>query len=253
MTNLVSFEDYDAVRVITLNHPNQHNPFNIDLENSIMHALQAADTDTTIDAIVVYGGKGRSFSVGGDFNEVKLLSGGEDVDRWIDRIMNLYSTVLKVKKPTIACIDGMAIGIGFQFAMMFDWRVIADTGVLIMPELKHGIGCTIGSSILAKICGYHAMKEIVYGCEPINAENALQYHLANEIYPQEHLLSHAIQRAKKLAEYPIVSFNNTKQAINKSMIDTLVLTTAESKETHRACFATKSAEQHFISILGEKY
>ena len=165
MTNLVFSRDIDGVRVIYLNHPNRYNPFNEALGNAVQKALELADKDTSINAIVVYGGEGRSFGVGGDFNEVQWLSGGEDVDRWIDRIMNLYLAVLNVKKPTIACIDGFGIGISFQFGMMFDWRIMADCGELIMPELKHGIGCTIGAAILNAVSGYNNMRDIVYGCE----------------------------------------------------------------------------------------
>jgi enoyl-CoA hydratase/carnithine racemase len=214
---------------------------------------QVSFTAPKINAVVVYGGKNRSFSVGGDFNEVKLLSGGEDVEQWIDRIINLYLTALNVKKPTIACLDGFVIGIGFQLAMMFDWRIIADTGVLIMPELKHGIGCTIGAAILSNVCGYNAMKEIIYGCEPVSPERALAYQLVNEIHPSEHALEQAVLCARKMSAYAQVSFQHTKRAINKPMVKVLLRTAEESKNTHKACFAKKSAEKHFIKVLGEKY
>ncbi len=253
MTNFTIFKDIDGVRVIYLNHPNSHNPFNEALENSVKQALEVADKDQSINAVVVYGGPQRSFGVGGDFNEVKLLSGGDDVDRWIDRIMNLYLSILNVKKPTVACIDGFGIGISFQFSMMFDWRIMADTAQLIMPELKHGIGCTIGAAILHQISSYNNMKEIIYGCEKINAEEALNYQLINEIHPAANLLDKAILSAKKLAQYPKISFQNTKRAINKIMIDVLLQTAEDAKQTHRACFTTKSAEKHFINILGDKY
>ncbi|KTD50479.1 3-hydroxyisobutyryl-CoA hydrolase [Legionella quinlivanii] len=253
MTNLVSIEDRADIRILTFNHPNQHNPFNNALENAVIDALEEADKAPQINAVVVYGGKNRSFSVGGDFNEVKLFTGGEDVEQWIDRIINLYLAALNLKKPSIACLDGFSIGIGFQLAMMFDWRIMADTGVLIMPELKHGIGCTIGAAILSKVCGYNAMKEIIYGCEPINPERALVYQLINEIHPAEQALEQAVSHAKKMSAYSQVSFQNTKRAINKPMIEALLRTAEESKNTHKACFANKSAEQHFIKILGEKY
>jgi len=253
MTDLVYCNDVDRVRVIYLNHPNIHNPFNKSLENAVIQALETADHDDSINAIVVYGGKGRSFGAGGDFNEVKLLSGGDDVDQWIDRVINLYLAVLNVKKPSVACIEGFGIGMSFQFSMMFDWRIMTDNATLVMPELKHGIGCSIGAAILQKVSGYNNMKEIIYGCENIAAEKALAYQLINEIYSPEYVLDKAIMAAKKFAHYPIVSFVNTKKAINKAMIDLLLQTAEDAKRTHRACFAEKSAQHHFSNILGEKY
>lgn len=90
-------------------------------------------------------------------------------------------------------------------------------------------------------------------CESINPDLALAYQLVNEIHSSEQALEQAVLCAKKMSKYPQVSFQNTKRAINKPMIEALLHIAEESKNTHKACFAKKSAEQHFIKILGEKY
>src|SRR4029078_9600954 len=99
-----------------------------------------------VKAVVMTGGVGRSFSAGGDFNEVKNLSGGGDVDRWIDRVTELYVHALRVDKPTVAAIDKYAIGMGFQFALMFDQRVLTEGAEFRMPEARHGIGRSLGAA-----------------------------------------------------------------------------------------------------------
>lgn len=241
------------VRVIQLNHSSKHNPFNKSLELAMRSALGRADSDDTVDAVVVYGGNGRSFSAGGDFNEVKNLSTGAEIDAWIDRVTDLYVAALDLKKPSVAAIEGFAIGMGFQFAMMFDWRVMAKDAELRMPELKHGIGCSVGAAILGEIVGWNAMRNIIYRADSISAEAALQSQLVNDIADDATVLTAAIERAQILAAYPRAAFRSTKLAVNRTLIDKLTESAAESKQVHRAAFLARDAQKHFQNILGEKY
>lgn len=243
-------EDSNNVRILTLNHANKHNPFNLKLEEEIKAALQKADRDEHIQAVVVYGGKGRSFSCGGDFNEVRKLSGGPEVEQWIDRVIDLYTAVLNLSKPSIAAIEGYAIGMGFQFAMMFDQRIMAHDAQLIMPELKHGIGCSVGAAILNFTHGHNRMKNIVLACDELGAEECLHYALVDQVISREALLPVAIRRAEQMAGYPRVAFSNTKQSFNRDFITVLERTRVESKRVHRRAFAAREAQHHFSHILG---
>lgn len=246
---LVDERDIGNLRIITLNHKNKHNPFSEELENQTKKALNRAKEDDQVKAIIVTGGKDRSFSVGGDFNEVSLLSGEDDVDRWIDRVIDLYASVLKIDKPTIAAIDGYAIGMGLQFALMFDWRIIASTAELQMPELRAGIGCSLGSAILRHAIGYNAMQEIVFACESITPAMAKSYHLVNQIVQSELLEEKALLRAQEFANYPQIPYSLTKHTITASMLDTIYKSAAESKQVHRLSFSSKSPQDHFSRIL----
>ncbi|MBD2797902.1 enoyl-CoA hydratase/isomerase family protein [Xenorhabdus sp. 18] len=244
--------DFGSVRVLILNHENKHNPFNEKLENATKDALSKADLDTNIKSIVVYGGKNRSFSSGGDFNEVKKLTGG-NVEHWIDRVIDLYSAVLNIKKPTIAAVDGYAIGMGFQFSMMFDQRIMSNEARFVMPELKHGIGCSVGATILSFTHGYNLMRKIVFECEELSSELCLKYCIANQVTDKEVLLETAIERANLLATYPEAAYSNTKKFMNKRFIEALEKCRQESKLVHKNSFGARDAQKHFQKVLGEKY
>lgn len=252
MNNVLEF-DCDGIRIIQLNHMNRHNPFNRELEDAVKLALKKAGTDEEVEAVVMYGGPSRSFSAGGDFNEVKNLVGGEDVDQWIDRVTDLYTSVLTLEKPSVAAIEGMAIGIGFQLAMMFDWRLMSRQAALQMPELKHGIGCSVGAAILSELTTWNRMRDIIYRCEPISAMQAHQYGLINDVVDNPLLLDSAIATARSLARYPLAAFRNTKKIVNQTLIEKLEKSAADSKLVHRASFAAKDAQKHFRKILKEKY
>ncbi|AWK40178.1 enoyl-CoA hydratase/isomerase family protein [Photorhabdus laumondii subsp. laumondii] len=249
---MVIERDFSSIRVIILNHENKHNPFSESLENSIKKSLIKADQDDNVKAIVVYGGENRSFSSGGDFSEVKNLS-GESVERWIDRVIDLYCAVLNVNKPTVAAVDGYAIGMGFQFSLMFDQRIVSSEAKFIMPELKHGIGCSVGAAILSFTHGHNIMKKIVFECEEISSEMCIEYNIANQVIDKEILLETAIERANLLATYPKTAYLNTKKFMNKKFVDILEDSRKESKLVHKNSFGSRDSQKHFKKVLGEKY
>ena len=119
------------------------------------------------------GGQGRSFSVGGDFEEVAALKTPESVAAWVERILESYITVQAVNKPVVMAVGNYAIGIGLQLALMGDWRVACEDSQLSMWELKKGITCTIGACILHRCLGRLAATRIIYGCELLCSRQAL--------------------------------------------------------------------------------
>jgi carboxymethylproline synthase len=249
--SIVIEQKVGSTRVLQLNHRKSTNPFSEELEDGIKAALARAEDDDSVRAVVVTGGISRSFSAGGDFNEVKNLTGGADVDRWIDRVMDLYTAALKVNKPTIAAIDGFAVGMGFQFAMMFDWRVMAEGAEFHMPELKHGIGCSVGGAILSNVLSLNATRQIIFECEGIDAARALHYGLVDEVVPQAELMARALSVAEKMGNYPEVAFRNTKKSVVENLRQVLCRTAEESKQVHRAAFAARAMQTHFQRILGD--
>lgn len=249
--DLIAETKMGGTLLIEMTHPTGANPFGVELEDQIKAALHRAQVDPQVQAVVVTGGVGRSFSTGGDFNEVKNLSGGEDVDRWIDRVTALYVSALHVDKPTVAAIDGFAIGMGFQFALMFDHRVMAEQAEFRMPELRHGIGCSMGAAILSGLVSRNVAREIVFACENIEPPKALAYGIVNEVTPAAELIPRALAAATRLASYPEVAFRSTKRSLVAPLIRMLHETAGESKEVHRAAFAARAMQAHFQRVLGD--
>ncbi|MBS0847416.1 enoyl-CoA hydratase/isomerase family protein [Citrobacter sp. JGM124] len=250
---MVITQDVNSIRILTMNHSSQHNPFSKELEESVKYALNHADGDDSIKAVVVYGGRDRSFSSGGDFNEIKNLSAGCDVEDWIDRVIDLYQCVLKIKKPTVAAVEGYAIGMGFQFAMMFDQRVMSEQAIFSMPELKHGIGCSVGAAILDHTHGHTVMKKILFECERLTAEQCYAYKIVDSVVTKDNLLPIAIAKATLLANYPVTAFSNTKEYINRKFISILDDVKEESKSIHKKTFAKRDVQAHIKNVLGKKY
>jgi len=216
--SIISQELKNGVLIIQLNASHYHNPFSMEMELAVIDCLYAADKNDEVKSVIITGGQERSFSVGGDFNEVSTFEGGPEVDEWIVRTVNMYVACLSLNKPTIAALDNFVIGIGFQLALCCDYRVATTETQLIMPELKNGIACVLGQYMLEKMLGRAQMLKIVLDCETIPLSECTNMGLLNAVYEQKDMMKEAIKMAQTLAHYPAVAFNVTKQKMNASFI-----------------------------------
>ncbi|OSI71049.1 enoyl-CoA hydratase/isomerase family protein [Bradyrhizobium canariense] len=231
-------ETRGRVLVARFNHPNPHNPMNLALENAIRSICEEVEDDSAIRALVLTGGKDRSFCAGGDLKELAELSGGGLADTSIERVTDLYSAILKVTKPSVAAVDGYAIGTGFGIALCCDWRVGSAGTKLLMRELKHGKACVIGAYMAETFVGRAAMSEIIYGCEAIPLSWALDHRLLHDIADSGQCEDKAIARAQILSEFPEVSFRRTKERVNQSVLVGLQRIAGDAKDAYAAAIAS---------------
>lgn len=237
------------VRIITFNHKSTSNPFNREMQLAVTNAAREASNDESVKAVVFTGGPNRFFSAGGDFNEVKLLKSADDVDRWIDTFMDMYLSLLHIPKPTLAAIDGYGIGIGLQVALMLDWRVMSDSAKISMPELRHGIGGSVGGAILTALFGMESARATMLGALEFGAQEALERRFVQEVVPQDQLMKETMARAHDRATFPDVAYKNTKAAIGQKLDQVLRDSIAISKKVHRAAFEERAMASHFENII----
>jgi carboxymethylproline synthase len=214
-----------------------------------MHA-DAASPAPRLDALILTGGTGRSFSVGGDFNDVSRLSEEPDIRAYLGEIIDLYISILEVEVPVVAAIDRFAIGQGLQVALMADWRIGATSCQLQMPELKNGVACPLGSIILELLLGRARMQELVFDCEVIDPTTARSFGLLNKIVATEELQDAAMAMARRLAAYPRTSYITTKRIQNQRFVQAFETVREPSSQAHVAAFLQRSGQQHFENILG---
>ncbi|MEV5975401.1 enoyl-CoA hydratase/isomerase family protein [Streptomyces sp. NPDC052114] len=247
---LIDVVDVDRTRVLTLAHEKPTNPFGKVMAELFIETVREAGRDDRVDAVVVSGGEDRCFSAGGNFNEARRLATDEAVNDTIDWCTDLYLSVLDTGKPTVAAIDRHAIGLGFQLAMMFDWKIMSTRADLVMPELEHGIGASMAATILTTSVGYDLARHTVMSCRPIAAESALALRLVDETCEPEFLLDRAMQRARRMGRYPKVAFSATKRVLTNPMRAALESSREDSKAVHRATFGAKAMHGHFDKVLG---
>jgi len=251
----LTVEVRDRVAWVTFKREKDTNPFSrgmtLDLTDVCRRITEDAQSaEPQIGAVVLTGGVGRAFSVGGDFNDVSKLDTEPEVRSYLGEIIDLYISVLKVHVPVVSAIDRFAIGQGLQVALMTDYRIGTSTSRLQMPELKNGVACPLGAVILEFLLGRAKMLELILDCEFIDANASRAMSLLNEVTPVDELVAAADRAARRFMAYPRASYIATKRIHNGRFVDALESVREPSSQAHVAAFLRKTGKQHFDKILG---
>ena len=246
----LKFEIRDKIGYVTFNRPVSTNPFSRQMTLELTELCnQYSNVDPSVEALIFFGGAGRSFSVGGDFNDVSRLDQETDIRAYLGEIIDLYISILQVRVPVVSAIDRFAIGQGLQVALMTDWRIGTELCQTQMPELKNGVACPLGSQILEFLFGRGRMLECILDCEFISATESRVLGILNRVVPVEELLRTSTETARRFSGYPTVSFAATKKIHNARLMRALEDVREDASLAHVAAFLNKSGKSHFEKIL----
>lgn len=195
---------------ITLNRPEVLNAWNTAMREELIDALDEAENNQDVKAIILTGAGDRAFGAGQDLNETKSF----DADRaevWIGEWERLYTRIRTLSKPIIAALNGVAAGSAFQVALLCDLRV-GHPGVRMgQPEINSGIPSTTGPWIMREIMGLARTIDLTLTGRLMNADEAERVGLINRLVPQEKVAEEAMNLAMELAEKPPVAMRLDRQ------------------------------------------
>jgi enoyl-CoA hydratase len=214
---LVLSERRGAVALLTLNRPDKLNAINVPLIDALDTALDAAEADETVRAIVV-AGAGRAFSAGFDF-DMGLGEGKPDPAAVRRALENSFRIILRFwdsPKPTIAAVHGYCLGSALELALACDLTIAADDCRFGEPEVKFGSG--IVALLLPWLAGPKAAKFLLLtGDDRVSAAEVLAMGLVNRVVPAAALLDEALALAKRIAANDAQAVRLTKRAVNRSL------------------------------------
>jgi 3-hydroxyacyl-CoA dehydrogenase len=194
MTELVTFSNQDGIGVITINNP-PVNALSPGVPEGILAAVERAQTDDAIKALVLIGG-GRTFIAGADIREFGKITSGERKDK-----LSLTGLMLAMEdstKPVICAIHGTAFGGGLEVAMGAHYRVAAPSAQVGQPEVKLGIiPGAAGTQRLPRLAGVAKAVEMCAFGEPIKAQAAFEAGIVDRIIEGD-LLAGAIAFAREV-------------------------------------------------------
>lgn len=195
----------DGVLTLTLHRPEALNAFTRDMMNEMIDALDRADADDNVRAIIVTG-SGRAFCAGAD-----LSSGGStfNADARADRPSGLQRDgggiltlrIFECKKPMIAAVNGAAVGVGVTMQLPMDIRIASDNAKFGFVFARRGIVPEACSSyFLPRVVGISQALEWCYSGRVFNAEEALRGGLIRSIHAKDDLLGVANTIAREIAD-----------------------------------------------------
>jgi len=214
---LVLSERRGAVALLTLNRPDKLNAINVPVIEALDAALDAAEADDAVRAIVV-AGAGRAFSAGFDL-DLGLGEGTPDpanVRRALEKDFRIILRFWDSPKPTIAAVHGYCLGSSLELAVACDLTVAADDCRFGEPEVKFGSG--IVALLLPWLAGPKAAKYLLLtGEDRATAAEMLAMGLVNRVVPAAGLLDEALTLAGRIAANDTQAVRLTKKAINRSL------------------------------------
>jgi len=212
MYKTILVEKRNHLAILSFNRPEKLNAINVQVKREVSQALIELEADDDV-RVVIMTGVGRAFSSGYDITAPESE---------LEEFMSLKEEekLLNLDKPTIAAIQGYALGDGLQQALLCDIRVAADDSVLgFIGPLIGGL-CYSAFSILPQVVGRGKANELLFTCSRINAEEAYRIGLVNKVVPSEQLMPAAVELAEQIAKVAPLLLKYSKRMLRQDFFST---------------------------------
>jgi methylglutaconyl-CoA hydratase len=215
---IVLYETHYPAAIITLNQPEHRNALSAAMIDGLMAAIARAEQDARVRALV-FTGAGSAFSAGMDLGELRAMLDRSQVDGtsqvWDGALRGeaLIERVYRLGKPSIAAVNGVAVGNGAGFLSACDLAVAADSARIGYTEMKHGIQAGMVILHLMRLVGERVARYLLLTGELVSADQAMALGLINKVVPPAQLMECALAWADAIAT------NAPKaEAITKSLL-----------------------------------
>ena len=243
----------EKVILITLHRPEALNALSRDLIDDLNHALDNAEQDKTI-SLIVLTGSAKAFAAGADIKEMNSKSFTDLIN---DDFIKPWEKISLCKKPTIAAVDGYALGGGCELAMMCDLLIANENTKFGQPEINLGVfPAAGGTQRLPKAIGKAKAMDMILSGRMMEAEEAEKLGLVSRIISSENFLEQVLEIAKEISEKSLPALIMAKDAINSSYDTSLSQGIIYERRLFRSAFSLddqKEGMQAFIEKRKAKF
>ena len=251
MYKTIRYEKKDNIALVTIDRPEALNALNSTVIAELEQVVTELENDSTVRAMILTG-EGRSFVAGADIGEQYPLDldGGR---RWGQRGSALLRRMEKLEFPTIAAVNGFALGGGCELAMSCDIILASEKAKFGQPEV--GLGITPGFSgtqRLPRRVGVAKAKELIFSGRMVKADEAERIGLVNAVYAPEALLDGAMEMARSFAKNAPIAVKYAKACIDRGMQTDIDSGIACENELFAMCFATADQKEGMGAFLEKR-
>jgi enoyl-CoA hydratase/carnithine racemase len=236
---------------VVINRPERLNALSANVKHELARVFKYADADDSISSVLLTGAGDRAFAAGQDLSEAKEFS-PEAIDGWIDSFHELYSAVVECSKPTVAAVNGYAIGAGFQLALLCDLRIASDHARFGMLEVDDGIPCITGTWTLYDSIGHARTADLILTGRVLTAGEALAWGVVSDVVEFPRLLESARALAARLGAKPSVAVRLNKERLRQLIYRERGSAESFAREAHAQAYRTGVPQQKMGDFLARR-
>jgi len=227
MSDPVLYEQRDRIVLLTLNKPKARNPIDPDVIDALEAAVKRINSDTSVSCVVLTGA-GDAFCAGGNVKEMqerKGMFGGSPVEMrrgYQHGIQRVPLAMYSLEVPSIAAVNGPAVGAGCDLAMMCDLRIAAEEAGFAESFLRVGlISGDGGAWFLPRVLGITRAYEMAFTGDMISAAKAEAWGAVSQVVAKDKLLDEAFALAGRIVRHPPQSLRMMKRLVRDGLESTL--------------------------------
>jgi len=250
--SLVLSETRGRVRVLTLNRPEMRNAWSMDLMDAIKQLIEAANADPAVAAIVLTG-SGKAYCSGMDLpafradieqNRPRFGVASRGDDNWLN-------FMARMPKPTVAAVNGPAVGVGATHLLPLDIRIASPAALFSFPFVRLAMYPELGSTyFLPQLVGLGRAMDWCMTARMVEASEALASGLVSQVVPAEQLVDKAVETGEQLAAMPLKVLSKLRMLIRSNATDNnlAAVTGSENAANFEARYSPEH-EQAFATML----
>lgn len=193
-------EQHGAVVVVTIDRPKALNALDTATLIELETVLTQLEADDSVRVLVFTGAGERAFVAGGDIGDLNSRQGLAHYQELAERLHRVFRRLEACDKPTLAAVNGWALGGGAELLLALDLRIAADSARLGLPEITLGLFPGAGGTQrLIRQVPLCRAKELMFTGEPITAQEAVSIGLINRVVPRDQLMTETLALAQKIA------------------------------------------------------
>jgi enoyl-CoA hydratase/carnithine racemase len=249
--SLVRIDVKNSFAFLTLDNPPAHclsSAMAEDLNDAFGEVLGRDD----VRCIVVTGAGDRMFASGADLKEMATLDQGTII-KVLTRVGEVLNRIFESPKPTIAAINGWALGGGLELALHCDFRIAVEKAKLGAPEINLAVIPGAGAvQLLPRLIGFSHARWLLYSGEPVDARHALAIGLVDRVVAGEDLLEQAVQMGSVLSSKAPLAYQAMKEGLRAGMEKSLSEARKEDLKLFERLCASSDKEEGVRAFLEKR-
>lgn len=252
MCNNIKLEYDDVIAVLTIDRPDKRNAVDSTTVEEINHALTEVEQTGRARVLILTGAGDKAFVAGADISELARR------DTRLGRIetrrrQEFYTRIETLEIPSIAAINGWALGTGLELAMACTMRVASAAAQLGQPEVRLGIipGAG-GTQRLPRLVGMGRAMEMILTGEPITAEQAMSMGLVHRVVPGEKLMEETKRLALTVAGHPKMAIQYAKEAVLRYCEGSFATGLAHESYLHALSCGTQDKQEGIAAFMEKR-